>query len=217
MTNISLSPSKIVLRRRLKALGIAALVAAGWEVAPAGLGKSSMRRVRKDGIEKLATIRTSQDTWIAFPRNAADTGWATLEEADIVVAASVDRPGDSRWLQAHVIDAGEMRNRFDRAYAARRSAGHQIDKGRGVWISLYDREANDPVTLVGAGAGLAFPHMLREPIIEIPSTSPVQENDAVIADTADTPQVEHAIPRAKAALAEALGISPSAIRISIEL
>ena len=54
-----------------------------------------------------------------------------------------------------------MRARFDRAYAARIKAGYKIPLGRGVWVSLYSPEATDPVTYVGAGAGLKSPPIAK--------------------------------------------------------
>ena len=222
MTNTSITPDKVATRRRLKALGIQALEEGGWKVTAAGLGKSSMRKISKDGLDKLATIRTSQDTWIAFPRNENDTGWATLDQADIVVAASVDQGADSRWLQVHIIDADEMRDRFDRAYAARKRAGYQIDKGRGVWISLYEDDSEHPVTLVGAGAGTAHEAVLRVPFSAASDVeTPFEPEPSGASLDWEIPPPSEALPQltiaqAKAALARALGVDESAIKISIE-
>lgn len=214
MTNVSGKPGKVELRRRLVELGERALRTEGWSVARAGLGKSSMRRIRRGTEEKLATIRTSQDEWIAFPRNESDDGWSTLEQADIVVAVSVDCAERPQWIQAHVVDADEMRARFDRAYTARIEAGYQIDKGRGVWISLYESEAKLPVTLVGAGAGLVHKPVLREPIaleIETGHREEIAERPLI------APETRHlTIAEAKAGLALSFGIPESAIKISIE-
>jgi hypothetical protein len=100
------------------------------------------------------SLRTTQDTWIAFPRDNTDQKWVTLSEVDTVVAISVDDADEPRFAQVHVVDGHEMRDRFDRAYDARRAAGHTIPVGRGVWVSLYQREAQSPANRVGAGAGL---------------------------------------------------------------
>ena len=61
----------------------------------------------------------------------------TLSEVDAVVAVSVDDYYNPRFAQVHMIDGNEMRERFDRACAARLKAGHAIPLGRGVWVSLY--------------------------------------------------------------------------------
>jgi hypothetical protein len=216
MTNISGTPGKVALRRRLRTLGEEALRLEGWTVEAAGLGKSSMRRITKDGKSKLATIRTSQDTWVAFPRNDADTGWSTLEDADVVVLASVNNAESASKLKAHVIAADTVRAHFDRAYAARVAALHQIQKGRGVWIALYEPEAESPTNLVGAGLGLKFPAVVEEAV----ETGGVAES-VPMSDVAEPISVGSTKPlsisRAKALLAESLGVNESAIRITIDV
>jgi hypothetical protein len=127
-------------------------------------GKSSLRRITKGNVSKKVSIRTTQDTWIAFPRNEKNDGWATLEDVDYVVAASVDNRDNPRFAQVHMFDGDEMRARFDRAYAARKAANHVIPERRGIWLSIYDREAAYPVSLVGAGAGLDHPPIAKEPL-----------------------------------------------------
>ena len=214
MTNISASPAKVALRRRLRALGEQALRKEGWTVEPAGVGKSSMRKISRGPITKLATIRTSQDTWVAFPRNDTDSGWSTLEDADVVVLSSVDQPVAAGRLKAHVIDADTVRAHFDRAYAARVAAMHQIQKGRGVWIALYEKEAKSPTNLVGAGLGLLFPAVMEE-TIEISDAATSTEPQVETASTKPVHQLT--ISEAKALLARSLGVSESAIRISVDV
>jgi hypothetical protein len=212
MTNISSSPAKVALRRRLRTLGEEALRREGWTVEPAGVGKSSMRKISRGSTIKLATIRTSQDTWVAFPRNDADSGWSTLEDADVVVLASVDHSVVATRLKAHVIDADTVRSHFDRAYSARIAAMHQIQKGRGVWIALYENEAQTPTNLVGAGLGLLFPAVLDEPInATIADRAPAAEPRALAVIEKLT------ISDAKAILARSLGVAESAIRISVDV
>ena len=87
---------------------------------------ASLRKITKDGKEQLVSIRTTQDTWIAFPRDKSNTRWVTLSDVDAVVAVSVDDPHDPKFANVHMIDGNEMRFRFDRAYAARLKAGHTI-------------------------------------------------------------------------------------------
>lgn len=216
MTNISASPAKIALRRRLRDLGEAALRKEGWAVEPAGVGKSSMRRISRGADVRLATIRTSQDTWVAFPRNDTDSGWSTLEDADVVVLASVDNPVAASRLKVHVVDADTARAHFDRAYSARVAAMHQIQKGRGVWISLYEKEAQTPTNLVGAGLGLLFPAVIDE-AIEPDDAKAV----AAIERATDSESLEQVgrltISEAKSMLARSLGVAESAIRISVDV
>ena len=111
-----------------------------------------------------------------------------------------------------MLAADEMRKRFDRAYSARIKAGYSIPLGRGVWVSLYDSEANDPVTLVGAGAGLAHP-----PIASVPLEPNESRTDGEGHSTGKTDREEPlTIAEAKRRLAMTLGVDPSSIKISVE-
>ena len=111
----------------------------------------------------------------AFPRTEDDTKWVTLCDVDVVVAVAVDDIENPRSAQVHMIDANEMRDRFDRAYAARRAADHTIPMKRGVWLSLYEEEGTSPVQRVGAGAGLTNPPIAKD--------VPLGESDTPVAPT----------------------------------
>src|SRR5271156_6771682 len=149
MTNIFSTPDKGPRRDQLFLIGLQALEREGWRVERIpGIGKSSVRRIARAGKSRKISIRTSQNTWIAFPRNKADNGWGTLSDVDVVLAVSVDDAQSPKFAQVHMIEADEMRLRFDRAYRARVAAGYSIQLGRGVWVSLYEFDAPDPVTHV---------------------------------------------------------------------
>lgn len=217
MTNVSAHEIKIRRRRRLFQVGLEALRKEGWRVERVqGSGKSSLRRITKRGESKLVTIRTTQDTWIAFPREEDDTDWVTLADADFVMAVSVDDADEPRFAQAHLIDGNEMRDRFDRAYQARLDAGHSIPARRGVWVSLYQNEAQDPVNRVGAGAGLAHPPVLRLPL---DGPAPDEGTDDVEGfEDADSEGGDESltIAEAKRRLALTFGVDPSSVTITIE-
>ena len=201
------TPMKVDLRRNLQKVAMEALGREGWEVtSTVGGGITHVRRITKNGASKLAAIRTSQDTWIAFMRNKDNTKWTTLSDVDVVVVASVDRHSDPKFAQIHMIDANEMRDRFDRAYAARRDAGHSLPEGRGIWVSLYQQENTDPVSLVGAGAGIAHPPIARVPLDSPGSGSSETQRDEEPLNIAE----------AKTRLARTLGVDPANIKITIE-
>lgn len=136
----------------------------------------------------------------------------TLSNVDVVLAVSVDDRYQPKFGQVHMIEADEMRKRFDRAYAARMKAGYSIPIGRGVWLSLYDHEKNDPVTLVGAGVGLAHP-----PIASVPLESRQSIGDGrnctIGGNSGNEPLT---IAEAKRRLAVTLGVDPSSIKITVE-
>ena len=214
MANIYGKPEKAELRRKLFAIGIQTLERDGWQVerVPGG-GKSSVRRIKKGGQSKLVSIRTTQDTWIAFPRDKLDKKWGTLSDVDYVLAVSVDDAEEPRFAQVHMIDGDEMRDRFDRAYSARKAAGHSMQTGRGVWVSLYHKEAKDPTNRVGAGAGLKHPAIAR-----VPLRGGNDGGNGPRPVRRPTPDVGQAltIPEAKERVALGLGVDPSCVKITIE-
>lgn len=137
----------------------------GWKVERIpGNRKSSLRRLTSHTNSALATIRTTQDRHIAFPRDAMDDCWLTLNDADVVVIAATDDTETPSEVWIHLIKAEDMRERFDRAYEARLAAGYKIPVGRGLWLPLYVPEDRAQPNLVGAGAGLEFPPVARVPL-----------------------------------------------------
>jgi hypothetical protein len=221
MTNVSATPRKVATRRGLFALAEDALRKEGWSVVrvPRG-GKSSLRMiVRGDECYKVS-IRTSQDAWIAFPRRTAGEGWITLDEVDFVVAASVNDKHTPTEARVHMIPGNEARDRFNRAYAARKAAGHTLPVGRGIWLSLYDEDSAEPVTHVGAGMGLAHRPIAVVDLTKagLPSGEAFVNDEVARRPLATDRSVEPplTISDAKRRLADSLGVPESAIRITIE-
>jgi hypothetical protein len=227
MTNVSGTPKKRATRKGLFAFAVESLEAAGWAVTriPRG-GKASLRQIAKGGERHRVSIRTSQDAWIAFPRKA-DGEWVTLQDVDFVVAVSVDDRHNPTLARVHMIPGDEARDRFNRAYAAREKAGHTLPVGRGIWLSLYDEEATDPVSHVGAGMGLAYPALatrdLRTEALPTGEGDGTDDEDDEVdvdgeAETAAAPAAEAplTIPEAKRRLAATLGVPETAIKITIE-
>lgn len=219
MTNVLGTPEKEAIKKQLFRAGIDTLQQRGWTVEKIrGFGKSSVRKITMGGKSRKVSIRTSQDTWIAFPRNHKDSGWVTLDDVELVVAVSVDDRDDPKFAQVHLIEASEMRKRFDRAYAARNKAGHTIPRGRGVWLPLYYPDAADPVSHVGGGAGLDHPPIARVPLVTAKPVVPEKTAWAESFESKNTDSKEEplTIPEAKRRLALTFGVDPSNIRISVE-
>jgi hypothetical protein len=224
MTNINKRSGKKELRKRLFRIAVKTLQDRGWSVERTK-GGASVRVIKKDGVVHRVSIRTSQDQWIAFPRLPDDTGWATLGEVDVVIAVAVDEvhpatPGNAlvHWFEGH-----DMRARFDRAYAARRAAGHTLPKARGIWVALYKDEDGTP-TNVGGGAGndpssqLARVSLLdgdpeQAPLAGGISPSPRAQQAPASTSTDDRPLT---IADAKRRLALTFGVSETNIKISVE-
>jgi hypothetical protein len=216
MTNVYAQPEKAETKNRLFKIGVETLEHHGWNVERVpGSGKSSVRRITKGGTSKIVSIRTTQDTTIAFPRDKKDKSWVTLGGVDAVVAVSVDSQENPKFAQVHMIDGAEMRDRFDRAYKARLAAGHTIPRGRGVWVPLYIADSTDQPSHVGAGAGLKNPPISRVPLNSVDLTPHIKPPEF--------PEVGHednepllTIPEAKRRLAITLGVDPSNIKILVD-
>src|SRR5687768_405192 len=158
VTNIFKDPEKHKRKKRLFQIGVETLEKAGWSVTKEKLGKSSVRRITKNGESKLVSIRTTQDQWIAFPPKPQGKGWVTLDDVDVVLAVSVDANVPPKEALVHWLPGDEMRERFDLALKARKKADRVQPDRRGVWIPLYEREdASANVSYVGGGAGLDHP------------------------------------------------------------
>ena len=215
MTNIFKTPAKVSIKTKLFNCGVAALEQDGWKVERIPkVGKSSVRRIVRDSESKVVTIRTTQDTYIAFPRNDDDTEWVTLSMVDMVVAVSVDDVENPRFAKVHFIDGDEMRDRFNRSYDARIAAGHIIGTGRGMWLGLYDPEQQDLPSHVGAGAGLAHPAAATFPLEE---ASDVRITPTAIENGVTPTNAPLSISEARRLLAETFGVDPSNVEITIRV
>lgn len=214
MTNIFDTSEKVERKHCLFQIGVETLQKEGWNVArEKGLGKSSVRRITKNGDSKLVSIRTTQDQWIAFPPKANAKGWITLDDVDVVLAVSVDANEPPKEALVHWLDATEMRQRFDRAAKARRDAGRVFPKRRGVWIPLYMREdESENVSYVGGGAGLDHPPIARVPMLVGGSTA----TSLGSRDLTDNDEKRLTIAEAKRALSFSLGVPESSIKITVE-
>jgi hypothetical protein len=214
MTNIFKSPEKHERKRRLFQIGIRFLEDQGWTVTREKLGKSSVRRITKSGENKLVSIRTTQDQWLAFPPKPNGRGWFTLDDVDVVLAVSVDGHVPPREALVHWLPADEMRERFDLAYKARKEAGRVFPKRRGVWISLYEREDGSAnVSYVGGGAGIDHPAIARVPMNGGGDGPPPTRPGAGTHDDDERPLT---IAEAKHRLSLSFGVSESSIKITVE-
>lgn len=215
MTNIFNSPKKRERKRRLFEIGTETLEMRGWAVTKERLGKSSVRRISKDGKSLLVSIRTTQDTWIAFPPKPARQGWVTLDDVDVVIAVSVDNAAQPGEALVHWIPADDLRKRFHAALDARTAANRVQPDRRGVWIPLYERATDnvENVSYVGGGAGLDYPPIARVPMAGV--LTPASGGDVLDGD-----QVNVADPltigEAKRRLARTLGVPESSITIVVE-
>lgn len=217
MTNIFQTPEKHDRKKRLFQIGIETLQKEGWTVTAAKLGKSSVRRIIKNGESKLVSIRTTQDQWISFPPKTKGKGWVTLDDVDVVLAVSVDANVPPREALVHWLPGDEMRKRFDLALKVRKEADRVQPDRRGVWIPLYERaDASENVSYVGGGAGLDHPAIARVPMNGGGSTPPPTRPDDLTDDDQDDNENLLTIAEAKRRLSLSLGVPESSIKIMVE-
>ena len=214
MTNVSATPKKTSYRRQLFALGEQALEQAGWHVEriPGG-GKASLRRIVKGQEQYRVSIRTTQDTAIAFPRTADDNGWVTLDDVDFVVAVTVDDKENPKQGLAYMVGGDEMRQRFNRAYQARLDAGHTIPVGRGVWISMFIAEDATVPATIGGGIALGREPLLKKSLDTSTTAATAERSEPV---RTHVPEAPLTIAEAKRRLAQSLGVAEENIRIVVE-
>ncbi|MCY1367481.1 hypothetical protein D9M69_544180 [compost metagenome] len=122
-----------------------------------------------------------------------------------------------------MIPADDARARYERAYEARKVAGHTLPVGRGLWLSLYNKEAPDPVSYVGAGMGLDYPAIATRDLAKEGFPQEGEDVDDEVSDdetetspAAPASEIPLTIPEAKRRLSESLGVPISAIKITIE-
>jgi hypothetical protein len=216
MTDIFKTQEKRDRKKRLFQIGIETLQKEGWTITGARLGKSSVRRITKNGASKLVSIRTTQDQWISFPPKSKGKGWVTLDDVDVVLAVSVDENMPPREALVHWLPGNEMRNRFDLALKARKEANRVQPDRRGVWIPLYEREdASENVSYVGGGAGLDHQPIARVPMNGGRTMPPLTGSDDRTHDDQDDEGLL-TIAEAKRRLALTFGVSESSIKIMVE-
>lgn len=216
MGDIFKAREKIERKKRLFEIGIETLQVQGYVVEKVrGSGKASMRRITKGRESIKVSIRTSQDCWLSFPRLPETGDWRTLSEVDLVVVVSVNDKDKPTHGVVHFLDQADVLARFNRAYEARLAAGRTDPGEHGVWISLYEEESKDPVSLVGAGAARGKLEIARVPIARPQDRAP---SSAIPPVPPSTPggQPPLTIAQAKQGLALTFGVDPSHIKITVE-
>ena len=218
MTNIFKTAEKVERKDRLFEIGVETLESQGWTVERSpGLGKASVRRIRKGDVNHLVSIRTTQDQWIAFPPKEGGKGWITLDDVEAVIAVSVDDRESPRFARVHWLPGDEMRERFNEAREARKDAGHHVPKRRrGIWISLYNDDDEKTVRWVGGGAGNAHPPIAEVPLALGDASRPKDGSQRARPVSSNGNDGHLTIAEAKRRLALTFGVPESAIRISVQ-
>ena len=133
-----------------------------------GRGLSSIWNITKDNQTQVASIRTTQDRWIAFPPLEAGTKWKTLDEVDTVIVATVDNKESPENIEVYIFPASDVRKRFDAAYEARKKNGQSIKDNFGMWVGL-DHYSENTAASIGSGIIEQYECIATYPISDLKS------------------------------------------------
>lgn len=204
-----------VTKGKLLSLAEQSLKDAGWVVERVPRGEkgsrySSVRKIKKDGLEYLASIRTTKDCWFAFHTINNGKNWKTLDDVDYVIASSCKNDGDISIVKVHMMPASEVRTEFDKNYAAKIKSGHTVSNDTPIWLSLYDNDDTNSPLYAGAGLGQKHKPLTITAIGTEKNTTEHFEED-------ETVEFEGiSIQEAKRRLSIELNVPESSIKISIE-
>jgi len=190
-----------------------------------GRGLSNTWEASKDGVTKIASIRTTRDRWIAFPPLDKGSRWKTLDDAELVIVSAVDNPDNPQNVDVYLFPADVVRKRFDASYAARIENGHTVRDNFGMWVKLDAADADLP-TQAGAGLAVEYPAIARYTIDELEGEMPAATERAV-AEVPDEAEDDEEAPAfvtvgdvlawARSEIARLSGMSSDAIKLDLKI
>lgn len=203
--------------------------AAGYQLERVpGRGLSNVWKASKDGKTRIAPIRTTRDRWFAFPPLDAGKSWKTLDQAELVIVATVDSKEAPQNIEVYIFPADEVRERFDKAYAAR-VKDNQIQKdGFGFWVAL-DNDKRGIAASVGSGIVDQYKPVAIYSIKSLLEVNGSLDQQTKPAQTLDTPDDElneksedfttiaEVITWARGRVAQIAGIGVDAVRLELKL
>jgi hypothetical protein len=183
---------------------------------PGGFGYHATR----SGEPTKIGIKTSADRWVAVPRNQAGR-WGLLDAVDELFVVTFDDRYDPKRLQVIAFDPQEVVAMGEKVYAEAQKKGQSGLR----WIPL-DSHPNTERTALAAGplgphGTIIFDEEIRwtlsdaEPEKPSAGEMPIPPANSQAPEAAPPP-LRLTIPEAKAALALTCGVSPDAIKITVE-
>lgn len=131
-----------------------------------GRGLSNTYEMTKGGKTKVASVRTTQDRWIAFPPLDQGKRWKTLDHVELVLVSAVDNRENPQSVDVYLFPADEVRTRFDASYAARIAEGHTVRDDYGMWV-LLDKGDDQVISQVGHSLAVDYPAIAHFTIDEL--------------------------------------------------
>lgn len=198
-----------------------------------GRGLSNTWMLTKDGVSKVASVRTTRDRYIAFPPLDGGKRWKTLDTVDLVLVSAVDDPTNPQNVDVYLLPAEDVRKRFDASYAARTENGHTVRNNFGMWIML-DQGDDAVVGQVGHSLAVDYPAIARFSIDELedqitPVIDRTVEEATAVSDIEANQGAERAqealafvtvgevLSFARAEIARLSGMSSDAIRLDLKI
>lgn len=185
-----------------------------------GMGRQNVWFVKKDGVEKHASVRTTQDRHIAFPPLEGGR-WKTLDDVEQVVVASVDDRDRPRKAEVFIFPADDVRKRFNEAHAARIKAGRTMTPNFGMWVALDLRETGG-VNDIASGIAENYQPISVIPLDnELPEpperASSVLQTSGSARQNAGRPNVQQALLNARREIAAITGVPLEQIRLELRI
>lgn len=194
---------------------------AGYELERLpGRGLSNTWIAAKGRKKLRASIRTTQNRWIAFPPLEGGRRWKTLDDVDLVIVAAVNDKDKPRSIQVYIFDASELKDRFKQAYQARTKVGQSIQDDFGMWINLDRDDRNLPAS---AGAGIAEKHgpvgeyeisSIEKVEVARSSPTPSQEKNA---EALEPQTIADVMSDARAQIARLAGVELEAVKLELKI
>lgn len=196
---------------------ITALEAQGYALKKVpGRGLSSIWTYEKGEDKGRLAIRTSQDTWFAFPRHSE--GWKTLDSVDKVVVASVDNHDAPQQIEVYMFGAEEVRKCFNASRKARIDAGMIVKDGYGMWIKINVIDHTNYPQGVGSGLGDIYPAIFVEPLAEdISNDMSFLEEIEPLSNIAPDTSIVDILDAAKLSISKRLGVPKSHVVLEMRL
>lgn len=186
-----------------------------------GRGLSNIWNITKGGKTQVASIRTTQDRWFAFPPLKDGTAWKTLDDVQVVIVAAVDDREDPQNAEVYVFPADEVRERFDAAYAARIEAGQSVKDNFGMWVRL-DRDDRGIAASVGSGIieqhKTVVSYALKDLLTD--ETGYSEDDQVLIDEAAESNQfttIAEVMAWARKRVADLAGVDVEAVKLELKM
>jgi len=204
---------------RLVGAAVQAVKSEGYELArQPGRGRSNVWKLKGDGDDQLASIRTTRDRWIAFPPMKG--GWKTLDDVKVVVVAAVDDVVDPKNVEVYMFPADDVRERFTQSYKARIEAGQTIRDNFGMWVCL-DRDDRGLPASKGSGLVDHYEPIAVYSMSEMESLQEVRQENTNYSEhrlpIEEPKTIANVLSRASVAIARIAGVVPEKVKLDLKI